>query len=125
MRRGQLCAGCAMLSVLLVTAAARAADAPTRKPNIIFILADDLGYGDLGVTYQNSRSPAQPHFATPHLDAMAAQGTLLRQHYTGAPVCAPARGSLLLGQHQGHCAIRNNEFDKALPSNHTLATMLK
>ena len=55
----------------------------SRKPNIIFILADDLGYGDVGVTYQNSRDPSKPHFITPKIDAMAAEGTLLRQHYTG------------------------------------------
>ena len=56
---------------------------------------------------------------------MAAQGMLLRQHYTSSPVCAPARASLLLGQHQGNCPIRDNQFDKALPDNHTLATVLK
>lgn len=103
----------------------RPARAAEPRPNIIFILADDLGYGDLGVTYQNSRDPSKPRFTTPHIDQMAAQGMLLRQHYTGAPVCAPARASLLLGQHQGNCAIRDNQFDKALPNNHTLATVLK
>ena len=104
---------------------ARAGEAPSsRKPNIIFILADDLGYGDVGVFYQNSRA-GKPRFATPHLDQMAAQGMMLYNHYTAAPVCAPARASLLLGQHQGHCPIRDNQFDKALPSNHTLATVLK
>ena len=116
----------ALAAVALLTAA-RAADAapPPARPNIIFILADDLGYGDLGVTYQNGRGPTQAKFATPNLDALAAGGMLLRQHYTGSPVCAPARGSLLLGQHQGDCPIRDNEFDKALPNNHTLATLLK
>jgi arylsulfatase A-like enzyme len=95
------------------------------KPNIVFILADDLGYGDLGVTNQNGRGPDQARFTTPNLDALAAGGMLLRQHYTGSPVCAPARGSLLLGQHQGDCPIRDNQFDKALPDNHTLATVLR
>jgi arylsulfatase A-like enzyme len=95
------------------------------KPNIIFILADDLGYGDVGVFYQNSRGTNQPSFTTPKLDQMAAQGMLLRHHYTGAPVCAPARGSFLLGQHQGHCGVRDNQFDKALPNNHTVGTVLK
>lgn len=93
------------------------------KPNIILILADDMGYGDVGVFFQNGRS--QAHFSTPELDRMAAEGRLLMQHYTGAPVCAPARGSLLMGQHQGNCAIRDNQFDKAMPDNHTLATVLK
>ena len=98
--------------------------APT-KPNIIFILADDLGYGDVGVFYQNSRPDTKPKLLTPQLDAMAAQGLIFRQHYSSSPVCAPARASLLLGQHQGNCAIRDNQFDKALPDNHTLATVLK
>jgi len=99
--------------------------AAARKPNVIFILADDLGYGDLGFTFQNSRDPSKPRFATPQIDRMAAEGVFLRQHYTGAPVCASARGSLFLGQHQGNCPIRDNQFDKALPNNHTLATVLK
>ena len=63
--------------------------------------------------------------ATPELDRMAAGGMILRQHYTAAPVCAPARASLLLGQHQGDCPIRDNQFDKALPRNHTLGTVLQ
>jgi arylsulfatase A-like enzyme len=109
---------------LLVIASATAATEPA-KPNIIFILTDDLGYGDVGVFYQNSRPAGQPRMATPELDAMAAQGMILRQHYTSSPVCAPARASLLLGQHQGNCPIRNNQFDKALPENHTLGTVLK
>ncbi len=95
------------------------------RPNIIFILTDDLGYGDVGVLYQNSRPPGRPRMTTPQLDAMAAGGMILRQHYTGSPVCAPARASLLLGQHQGDCPIRNNQFDKALPHNHTLGTVLQ
>ncbi len=99
--------------------------APRQQPNILFILTDDLGYGDLGVLYQNSRSPTQPRMATPELDRMAAGGMILRQHYTAAPVCAPARASLLLGQHQGDCPIRDNQFDKALPRNHTLGTVLQ
>ena len=105
--------------------AATPAPSRARKPNIIFILADDLGYGDVGVFYQNSRAATQPRMATPNLDRMAAEGMLWRNHYTGAPVCAPARASLLLGQTQGHCAIRDNQFDKALPNIHTLATVLK
>ena len=79
----------------------------------------------MGVLYQNSRSAAQPRMTTPQLDRMAAGGLILRQHYTAAPVCAPARASLLLGQHQGNCPIRDNQFDKALPHNHTLGTVLQ
>ncbi len=124
-RRGVLASLVAVAFAFGPFAGSKSFAAEPRKPNIIFILADDLGYGDLGVTFQNSRDASKPKFATPHLDQMAGQGMILRQHYTGAPVCASARGSLLLGQHQGHCAIRDNQFDKALPDNHTLATVLK
>ena len=93
------------------------------KPNIIFILTDDLGYGDLGVLYQNAK--ASKKISTPYLDQMAAEGTILNRHYCPAPVCAPSRGSLLSGQHQGHANIRNNQFDKAVEDNHNLATTLK
>jgi arylsulfatase A-like enzyme len=99
--------------------------APSVKPNILFILCDDLGYGDVGVLYQNSRRADQPRMMTPQLDRIAAGGMIMRQHYTAAPVCAPARASLLLGQHQGDCPIRNNQFDKALPQRHTLGTVLQ
>lgn len=98
-------------------------------PNILFILADDMGWGDLGVFYQNSRgfvtNRAAPAFLTPHLDTLAAEGMQLRRHYSSAPVCAPARASLLLGVHQGHANVRDNQFDKALENNHTLATVLR
>lgn len=93
-------------------------------PNIIFILCDDLGYGDLGVTWQNGRASEKKH-ATPHLDRMAAEGVLLARHYCPAPVCAPSRGSFLTGFHQGHCEVRNNQFDKALPNDHTVASLLR
>jgi arylsulfatase A-like enzyme len=97
-----------------------------KRPNIIFILTDDLGYGDIGVFYQNQRNAkGEPCEFTPHLDAMAAQGIQLRDHYTSAPVCAPARGTLLAGVHQGNAGVRDNQFDKALENNHTLATVLK
>jgi arylsulfatase A-like enzyme len=103
------------------------AEAP--KPNIIFILADDMGWGDLGVFYQNSRNFAlnrsAPALTTPNLDAMAAEGIQLRRHYCPAPVCAPSRASLLLGVHQGHANVRDNQFDKALDDNHTLGSVLK
>jgi arylsulfatase A-like enzyme len=97
-----------------------------QRPNIIFILADDLGYGDIGVTYQNARArEGKPAFVTPHIDALAADGITLRQHYTGAPVCAPARASLMTGLSQGHCNVRDNQFDKAIAPGLTLASMLK
>jgi len=115
----------AVLTLSLLVEGVDAEPSASVKPNIIFILADDLGYGDVGAFYQNSRPPSKPRLLTPQLDSMAQQGIMLRQHYSSAPVCAPARASLLLGQHQGNCAIRDNQFDKALPNNHTLATVLK
>lgn len=97
-----------------------------KKPNIIFILTDDLGYGDLGVLYQNQRRvEGKPFHRTPNLDEMANEGMILTRHYVPAPVCAPSRATLLLGLHQGHADVRNNQFDKALPANHNLATVLK
>lgn len=99
------------------------------KPNVLFILTDDLGIGDIGVFWQNARrtknNRAEPWHLTPELDAMAAEGLQLRQHYCPAPVCAPSRASLLLGVHQGHANVRDNQFDKKLEDNHTLATVLK
>ncbi|MGJ8725027.1 MAG: sulfatase-like hydrolase/transferase [Roseibacillus sp.] len=95
----------------------------TERPNIIFILADDLGYGDIGVLYQNSKSGKK--FKTPFFDQMAADGLMLDRHYCPAPVCAPSRASLLTGLHQGHANVRDNQFDKAIEDNHSLATILK
>ncbi len=73
-----------------------------QKPNIVFILADDLGYGDLSCY-------GQQHFQTPNLDKMAAGGMRFTQHYAGTSVCAPSRSSLMTGQHTGHTPIRGNK----------------
>ncbi len=73
-----------------------------KKPNIIYILADDLGYAELG-------SYGQELIETPHLDKLAASGMRFTQHYAGAPVCAPSRCILLTGQHAGHAYIRGND----------------
>ena len=70
-------------------------------PNIIYILADDLGYGELGVY-------GQEKIETPNIDALAENGMLFTQHYTSAPVCAPARYMLLTGKHAGNSYIRGN-----------------
>ena len=72
-----------------------------RLPNIIYILADDLGYGDLSCL-------GQTHFETPHIDRLAREGMLFTQHYAGAPVCAPSRCALMTGKHTGHSVIRGN-----------------
>jgi arylsulfatase A-like enzyme len=104
------------------------AHTPT-KPNILFILCDDLGYGDVGVFFQNLRRTTnqrtEPWHITPKIDTLAREGAQLPQHYCPAPVCAPSRASLLLGVHQGHSNVRDNQFDKALEANHTLGTVLK
>jgi arylsulfatase A-like enzyme len=100
-----------------------------KKPNIIFILTDDLGYGDIGVFYQNQRKEAgdrsKPWTSTPNLDKIAAKGAMLMQHYCPAPVCAPSRASLMLGVNQGHANVRDNQFDKALEDNYNMANVMK
>jgi len=93
------------LTLLLPAALALAAHArPARDapPNIIFILADDLGYGDLGAY-------GQTRIRTPRLDRMAMEGTRFTQFYAGSPVCAPSRSALMTGQHTGHTYIRGNK----------------
>src|SRR5450759_2682063 len=113
----------------LLSISSSEAQSKVSKPNIIFILTDDLGYGDLGILWQNQHARAndrsEPWESTPNLDKLAAQGVQLRQQYCAAPVSAPSRGSLLSGLSQGHANVRDNQFDKELEDNHTLATVLK
>jgi len=71
------------------------------RPNIIYILADDLGYGDVGAF-------GQKKIKTPNIDALATQGMKLTQHYAGNTVCAPSRASLVTGKHPGNVQIRGN-----------------
>ena len=71
-------------------------------PNIIYILADDLGYGDVGCY-------GQTKFETPNLDRLAAQGMRFTQHYSGSTVCAPSRSALMTGLHTGHTPVRGNK----------------
>ncbi|MGZ4972958.1 MAG: sulfatase-like hydrolase/transferase [Limisphaerales bacterium] len=103
--------------------------ASSSKPNIVFILTDDLGFGDVGTFFQHFRKEQNDHSKpwqnTPNLDRMADEGIKLTDHYCPAPVCAPSRSSLMLGVHQGHANVRDNQFDKALENNHTLATVMK
>ncbi len=73
----------------------------SQQPNIIFILADDLGYGELGCF-------GQTKIKTPNLDKLAQQGMKLTRHYSGSPVCAPSRYVLMTGKHPGHAFVRNN-----------------
>ncbi|UCD29949.1 MAG: arylsulfatase [Planctomycetota bacterium] len=74
----------------------------TCRPNIIYFLADDLGYGELGCY-------GQQKILTPHANHLAAEGMRFTQHYCGAPVCAPSRCVLMTGKHLGHAYIRNNK----------------
>ncbi|MEM6362936.1 MAG: sulfatase-like hydrolase/transferase [Planctomycetota bacterium] len=94
------------------------------QPNIVLIFTDDLGWGDLGVFYQNESKHDKKH-RTPQLDQLAAGGLQMRAHYCPAPVCAPSRSSLLTGVHQGNATVRNNQFDKELEDNHTLGSVLQ
>lgn len=71
------------------------------KPNIVYILADDLGYGDLGFT-------GQEYIATPNIDQLAADGMFFTAHYSGSTVCAPSRSTLVSGLHTGHAPVRGN-----------------
>jgi len=96
-----------------------------KKPNIIYILADDLGYGDLSCY-------GQEKFQTPNIDKLADNGMKFMQHYSGSTVCAPSRSSLMTGQHTGHTPIRGNkelkgrEGQTPMPANsYTIAEMLK
>src|SRR4029077_11616201 len=83
----------------LVASAALFAQAP--RPNIVFILADDLGYGELGCY-------GEKLIATPNIDRLAAQGMKFTQFYAGCTVCAPSRSVLMTGQHMGHTRVRGN-----------------
>jgi arylsulfatase A-like enzyme len=92
----------ALASVLApVTRGDRSASQTHSAPNIVFILADDLGYGELGVY-------GQKKIRTPRLDRMAAEGMRFTQFYSGSPVCAPSRATLLTGRHTGHALVRDN-----------------
>ena len=94
------------LKNLAVTAAAAYAApdvlaATDKKPNIIYIIADDLGYGDLGCYGQDK-------FETPNIDKIRAEGMKFTDHYSGSTVCAPSRCVLMTGKHTGHCQVRGN-----------------
>ncbi len=87
------------------------------KPNIVFILADDLGYGDLGCY-------GQKKIRTPNLDRMASQGIRFTSFYAGSTVCAPSRCALMTGLHTGHCLIRGNAKVALRPEDVTVAELL-
>lgn len=93
----------AALSVVpsLVSAKTQQKKAQAQKPNIVFILCDDMGYGDLACY-------GQPFISTPNIDRMAAEGMRFTQAYAGSPVSAPSRASIMTGQHSGHTHVRGN-----------------
>ncbi|MBP7142436.1 MAG: sulfatase-like hydrolase/transferase [Opitutaceae bacterium] len=116
-----------LAAVLFMAACLISQAAP--RPNIIFILVDDLGYGDVGIFNQNQRRDSgdrsKPWFATPTLDRMAESGARFTHHYVAAPVCVSSRSSLIQGVTQGHANVRDNQFDKAIDNNHTIASVLR
>lgn len=90
-----------------ISATITKAEIPAQKrnknvPNIIFILCDDMGYGDLGCY-------GQPYISTPHIDNLAKEGMRFTQAYAGSPVSAPSRASFMTGQHTGHTEVRGNK----------------
>lgn len=93
------------LSSLWIVESVHAQAKPAAGPNIVFILADDLGFGEIGAY-------GQKKIKTPHLDKLASEGVRFTRHYTGAPVCAPARCVLMTGRHLGNAEIRNNGDSK-------------
>ncbi|MEI6234100.1 MAG: arylsulfatase [Planctomycetota bacterium] len=90
-----------LFALMLALSCAFGFAADAAKPNLIFILADDLGYGDLGCY-------GQKKIKTPAIDALAAEGTRFTQMYAGCTVCAPSRCTLMTGKHTGHATIRGN-----------------
>src|ERR1017187_5128149 len=108
-------AGCLSAALLLFSCgkALPAGAGDAARPNVLFILCDDLGYGDVGVFFQNLRreqNRSAPSHFTPKIDTLAAEGIRLPHYYCPAPVCAPSRASMLLGVHQGHANVRDNQI---------------
>jgi arylsulfatase A-like enzyme len=109
-----------ILLLLLILSACRTQkeEIEAGLPNIVYILADDLGIGDLSCY-------GQQHFTTPHIDWLAENGIRFTQHYSGSTVCAPSRSVLMTGQHTGHTPIRGNARLPLPDSSITVAEILK
>ena len=116
-RMGSL-AWIAVSFVLAMIPATVVAAEKAARPNIIFIMADDLGYGDLGCF-------GQKRIRTPNIDRLAAEGMKLTDFYAGSTVCAPSRCVLMTGLHTGHCFIRGNGKINLRPDDVTVAEVLK
>lgn len=118
------CSAVALAAMSLTSCVSKTMMSSDDKPNVIFILADDLGYADLSCLGQNK-------FSTPNIDSLASQGMMFTQHYSGSSVSAPSRSCLITGQHTGHTVIRGNkelpvEGQHPLPSDtYTIFKMLK
>src|SRR3954454_19166664 len=124
-RRALLGAGTAAAATLAAPRGpAWARPAAGRRPNIVYVLADDLGYGALGAYGQTT-------IRTPHLDRLAREGIRFTNGYSAAPICAPSRCCFLTGMHNGHARVRDNSFtttgvDPAfLPEDTTVGQVLK
>src|SRR5689334_14963966 len=112
-----------MKSLLIVVIAAVLTSFPSiafaaQKPNVIFILADDLGYGDVGCF-------GQQRIRTPNIDRLAAEGVRFTQFYAGCTVCTPSRCVFMTGLHTGHCAERANGDERNPINQPTLPEILK
>jgi|GEM_PF-22252 len=108
------------IALFLLASFTLGANAETPKPNIIYILADDLGYGDLGCY-------GQKYTKTPHLDQLCKEGMKFTNHHSGSTVCAPSRACLLTGLHTGHVYVRGNGDYQLRPDDQdiTIARLLK
>ena len=107
---------CSLVVVAFITEPAEIAAAA--RPNIVYILADDLGYGDVGCY-------GQEKIRTPRMDRMAKEGMRFTDHYAGAPLCAPSRCALMTGLHTGHARIRANRDVPLRPEDTTIIEVLK
>jgi arylsulfatase A-like enzyme len=106
------------LYILLAISAATATAQQQKPPNIIFIIADDLGYGNLTAYNPNHKVP------TPNIDRLAKEGTKFTRFYSGSTVCAPSRCALMTGKHMGHAYIRGNSREPIRLQDTTLAARL-
>ena len=104
--------------IFLVGRASALVQSDERSPNLVFVMADDLGYGDLGCF-------GQKRIRTPRLDRMAREGMRLTDFYAGSTVCAPSRCVLMTGKHSGHCFIRGNGRLSLRPKDVTVAEVMK
>lgn len=111
-----------LLAFLLAVPFATAA----QRPNVILILMDDMGWGDLPSCQDQRMKEGLPAMDNPGLRSLAREGMTLTRHYSSAPLCAPARGSLFTGVHQGHAkVIRDRSFDLPIENAPTLGTVMQ